>query len=90
MASNRRAVTYCARAKLLSLLGGEKRAVIFKTPPLGSLEILFLDDAPKGDWVFLEMYPRIYADAATYKRLGTESSIDFDFDTQEFIIKRDA
>lgn len=90
MVSNRTPVTYCARAKLLSLLGDEKRVVIFKTPPLGSLEIHFLDDTPKGEWVFLTMYPRVYADAATYKRIGFESAIDFDFDTQEFIIKRDA
>jgi len=89
MSSNRTSVTYCARAKLLSLLnGGEKQSVIFKSHPLGSLDILFLEDSPKGEWVLLEMYPRIYADLVTYKRLQIESAIDFDFQSQEFIIKR--
>jgi len=53
------------------------------------LDILFLEDNPSGEWVLLEMYPRIYADVTTFKRIKSESAIDFDFNTQEFIIRKE-
>jgi hypothetical protein len=86
--SNRTAVTYCARAKLLTLLG-EGFGVFFKSHPLGSLELHFHDEMPVGNWVQLEKTPRVYVDHLTFRKIRPEDSIDFSFDTQEFIIKHE-
>ncbi len=83
----RSAVTYCARTKLLTLVG-KKFGVLFKTHPLGSLEIHFLENAIQGGWVLLETIPAIYVDLKLFEKLG-DSSIDFDFQAQEFIIRKD-
>ena len=80
-------VTYCGRAKLLSLIDG-KFGVFFVSRSQGSLEIHFCDDMPRGHWVQLESTPRVFVDTTTFRRLKLENSIDFDFDTQEFIIRK--
>lgn len=87
MSIGRSPVTYCARAKLLSLLDG-KFGVFFKSHPLGSLEIHFLEHMLQGGWVLLETTPAVYVDEITFHQIGDEAAIDFDFQSQEFIIKK--
>lgn len=83
---NRSLVTYCGRAKLLSLIANRFGA-FFVSDPEGSLEIHIFDDMQTGEWVQLETVPRVYVDLTTFKRA---QSIDFDFDTYEFVIEKES
>jgi hypothetical protein len=87
MQTDRSAVTYCGRAKLLNLLDG-KFGVFFVSRPTGSLELHFCDRFPKGHWVQIEDTPRVFVDTRTFRKIRPESSIDFDFNSQEFIIRK--
>lgn len=85
--SKRSAVTLCARAKLLTLLD-QKFGAFFSGSNHGSLELNFFDSLPSGNWLQLENTPRVFVDYTTFNKIESESSIDFDFSTQEFVILR--
>ena len=89
MSSNRSSVTYCGRAKLLSLIA-EKFGVFFVSQPHGSLEMHIKSDMQSGEWVQLETVPRVYVDSLTFQKIQLENAIDFDFNTHEFIIRQEA
>jgi hypothetical protein len=51
--------------------------------------MIFLSEMPQGDWVLVEKTPRVFVDYKTFRLLEAESSIDFDFQSQEFIVRRE-
>lgn len=82
-------VTYCAQAKLLNLMeNGEANAVRLTALEWGSISIEMMFTPPKNNDIMLSVTPKIYTDLFTLSQLS-RASVDFDYPSAEFIIKRE-
>jgi hypothetical protein len=79
-------LTYCARAKLLNLFKGSRAiAIRLVSPPQGPLGVEFAFSSDGKHDIMISISPPVITDRNTL-RLLKDHSIDFDYQTSDFII----
>ena len=84
-------LTYCARAKFNRLIAVTPGclAIALTAGQHGGFEIEFLFSSGSKSDIMISNSPRVFTDIPTLQ-LMKEASVDFDYDSGEFIITKDS
>ena len=84
-------ITYCARAKFNRLIESTQDCcgIALTVGKGGGFEIEFLFTEARVSDIMISNSPKVFTDIPTL-RLMKEASVDFDYDSGEFIITKDS